>query len=594
MRTLKEPDYTIGWICALQMELTAGIAMLDERHHPLPQAPEDDNCYVLGKIDKHNIVMACLPQGDYGTNSAAHVVTQMKRSFRFIKLGLMVGIGGGAPGQVPTQRLGDVVVSTPTGQSSGVLQYDKGKDEPGGFVRKGFMNAPPLALRTAVTAVMSQHSAVGHNTHFSDYVDLAKNQNLPPEFTYPTGEVDQLFMSDYPHVAKAATCETCDLSKLVIRDPRDSKPVVHYGTIASGNMVMKNGIKRDELAAKYGLMCFEMEAAGLMNTFSCLIVRGISDYSDSHKNTQWQKYAAATAAAYCKELLTILPGKGIATQSHIPVSPVQSGPSRNRGYPTSSASFLSIFTDGYLTREQVALGRFVLNIKFPGQDYCPHGTIVTPKDIATKPFNHVREIVARPHSGRFESRIAQLFWTRDPAFDDINTRHATTYQLLNSAECFKRSCANQDTRKWLEQHLVKGAVSMVVGLHTVKDAAVNLRREAAKELSTDTLSAGTGSGEIVLGGDSVSDAFFIAPDERIVAVQYRKIQFKVFSTKTVDKAFLENSNCWKFYGIGRGDGIDDGVEATLQDTTSVDEFTRVAADGSYQTEDGQEVFTFLK
>ena len=122
MRTLKEHDYTIGWICALQMELTAAMAMLDERHRPFPQAPEDDNCYVLGNIGRHNIVIASLPQGDYGTNSAAHVVTQMRRSFRFIKFGLMVGSGGGAPGQVPSQRLGDVVVSTPNGQSSGVLQ----------------------------------------------------------------------------------------------------------------------------------------------------------------------------------------------------------------------------------------------------------------------------------------------------------------------------------------------------------------------------------------------------------------------------------------------------------------------------------------
>jgi nucleoside phosphorylase len=46
-----------------------------------------------------------------------------------------------------------------------------------------------------------------------------------------------------------------------------------------------------------------MEAAGLMNSFPCLVIRGICDYADSHKDDLWQRYAAATAAAYAKELL---------------------------------------------------------------------------------------------------------------------------------------------------------------------------------------------------------------------------------------------------------------------------------------------------
>ncbi|KAL3444390.1 hypothetical protein BJX65DRAFT_310973 [Aspergillus insuetus] len=46
-----------------------------------------------------------------------------------------------------------------------------------------------------------------------------------------------------------------------------------------------------------------MEAAGLMNTYPCLVIRGICDYADSHKNKAWQGYAAATAAAFAKELL---------------------------------------------------------------------------------------------------------------------------------------------------------------------------------------------------------------------------------------------------------------------------------------------------
>lgn len=96
------------------------------------------------------------------------------------------------------------------------------------------------------------------------------------------------------------------------RIPRgDSYPVIHYGNIASGNQVMKDGLTRDRLAEKEHVICFEMEAAGLMDEFRCLVIRGISDYSDSHKNKAWQPYAAGTAAAYAKELLLEIPPEAV-------------------------------------------------------------------------------------------------------------------------------------------------------------------------------------------------------------------------------------------------------------------------------------------
>ena len=51
------------------------------------------------------------------------------------------------------------------------------------------------------------------------------------------------------------------------------------------------------------VLCVEMEAAGLMNNFPCVVIRGICDYADSHKNADWQEHAAAVAAAFAKELL---------------------------------------------------------------------------------------------------------------------------------------------------------------------------------------------------------------------------------------------------------------------------------------------------
>lgn len=55
------------------------------------------------------------------------------------------------------------------------------------------------------------------------------------------------------------------------------------------------------------MLCFEMEAAGLMNSFLCLIIRGICDYADSYKNKDWQPYAVVTGAIYAKELLLTIP-----------------------------------------------------------------------------------------------------------------------------------------------------------------------------------------------------------------------------------------------------------------------------------------------
>jgi hypothetical protein len=133
---------------------------------------------------------------------------------------------------------------------------------------------------------------------------------------------DVLFKASYPHVSPTfpdedeedeengdveedteETCEHCDRTKTVKRKPRKMR--LHYGLIASGNQVIKDAKLRDKLGKdlQAPIQCIEMEAAGLMNNFPCLVIRGICDYADSHKNKAWQKYAAALAAGVAKELL---------------------------------------------------------------------------------------------------------------------------------------------------------------------------------------------------------------------------------------------------------------------------------------------------
>lgn len=82
-------------------------------------------------------------------------------------------------------------------------------------------------------------------------------------------------------------------------------------TLPSRNLVLANGERRDELAKQENVICFEMEAAGLMDRFPCLVIRGISDYADPHKSNLWQQYAALIAAASARELLLAIPAKAV-------------------------------------------------------------------------------------------------------------------------------------------------------------------------------------------------------------------------------------------------------------------------------------------
>jgi nucleoside phosphorylase len=120
-RILSYLDYTVACICALLRELAAVRAMCDETHPNLPSTTPTHCSYTLGKIEGHNVVLACLPSGVYGTISATAVVTHLQPTFPNVRYGLIVGIRGGVPNESADIRLGDVVVGKPTGSSSGVV-----------------------------------------------------------------------------------------------------------------------------------------------------------------------------------------------------------------------------------------------------------------------------------------------------------------------------------------------------------------------------------------------------------------------------------------------------------------------------------------
>lgn len=333
-KTLQIEAYTVGWVCALPKEQTAATAMLDERHESLPQPAHDKNTYTLGCISGHNVVIACLPKGTIGTNAAAIVAKSMTGTFTSIKFGLMVGIGGGMR---PKVRLGDVVVSAPADEFSGVVQWDLGiSGDAGTFNRIGALDRPPNALLTAITTLETRHEM--EECMVPKFVeDMTKRfPRLAAKYSRLESSEDVLFQKNYHHQEQEAiirdsqprqsreanskdgkgrydedsdvkTCKFCDPGQWVERNPREME--IHYGLIASGNQVIKDAQLREQINKRLEgkILCFDMEAAGLMNDFPCIVIRGICDYADSHKNYKWQEYAAAVAAGFAKELLSMVP-----------------------------------------------------------------------------------------------------------------------------------------------------------------------------------------------------------------------------------------------------------------------------------------------
>ncbi|KAK1990312.1 hypothetical protein LX36DRAFT_686090 [Colletotrichum falcatum] len=312
-------NYTVGWICAIPTEFAAARAFLDEQHpDPESVAQNDNNTYALGTMGKHNVVIAVMPKKEYGIAAAATVARDMVHSFPNVRIGLMVGVGGGAPSQEHDIRLGDVVVGSRGAGNGGVIQYDYGKAmQNQAFMETGVLNQPPPVLLNAVAGLETDHMMEGSELNVKVERALGQWKRLRKTHSRPSAGTDQLYRSDFVHPAdsSAACSQECsaDISNVVSRDERsedEDSPAIHYGLIASANQVMKNAETRDKLSREKGVLCFEMEAAGLMNHFPCLVVRGICDYSDSHKNKEWQGFAAMAAAAYAKDLLCrILPNK---------------------------------------------------------------------------------------------------------------------------------------------------------------------------------------------------------------------------------------------------------------------------------------------
>ncbi|KAN0077702.1 hypothetical protein V8E54_006006 [Elaphomyces granulatus] len=324
-------DFEIAIICALPLEASVVGACFDKQwdDQTYGKAPGDSNAYSTGMIGHHNVVLVHMP--NMGKVAAATAAACLRASFQGIQLALVVGICGAAPfGKQKSEDilLGDVVIS------EGLIQYDLGRQFPNNtFMRKDTprdnLPRPGPNLRAALAKLQTEQGRRSLQNKTSENLGILR-QMLGDVVKYPRSTEDRLFKSTYRHKhhnpwectictnddgrdgvcdkAIEMSCQQlkCDERELVLRARpiQSSNPVIHFGLVGSGDTVMKSGEDRDDIAARDGVIAFEMEGAGVWENFpGSLVIKGVCDYADSHKNKRWQGYAAATAAAVTKGFL---------------------------------------------------------------------------------------------------------------------------------------------------------------------------------------------------------------------------------------------------------------------------------------------------
>jgi nucleoside phosphorylase len=343
-------DFEIALICALRVEFDAVEALFDDYYEDdftYGKAPGDPNAYTTGKLCGHNVVLAYMP--GIGKASSASVAASFSTSFPGIKLGIVVGVCGGVPFGTDDEReilLGDVIIS------KGLIKFDFGRQYPNRLVRKDTLQEnlgrPSAEIRAFLAKLSGRRNRKRLREKTSSYLEELCRKDGFQMSSYPGADKDKLYQPAYWHkhrglnvcsncancrdwadevcnIAMELPCEEvlCEDSQLIPRVRVEKakgtgldghaltveelqeakKPLIHFGLIASGDMVMKSGLHRDQIASCENVIAFEMEGAGVWDNFPTVVIKSVCDYADSHKNKKWQRYAAATSAACMKAFL---------------------------------------------------------------------------------------------------------------------------------------------------------------------------------------------------------------------------------------------------------------------------------------------------
>ncbi|KAH7308385.1 hypothetical protein B0I35DRAFT_471069, partial [Stachybotrys elegans] len=299
-KKLQRTDYHVAWVAPVSdLEVLPSRLMLDEEHDaPDYDTAYDDNIYICGAMAGHNV------------------------TFSSIRMAVLVGIGGGIPraqeSSDPTSNvhLGDVVVGWPGDGKPACMYYDSGRQHADAFEMLGTINRPDRVLLNALGKLASDHDM--DRSTFEEHRERLLLSKHRRKFLHPGLEHDRLFYAGYQHGGQYSDgCVQCDEAQLVRRSPRTEEDaasfIFHRGRIATGNAVIQDGVRRDQIRDQCdGALCVEMEVAGVDASRPCLVVRGISDYADSHKSDKWRLYAAGNAAIFARELLSKIPPSTVA------------------------------------------------------------------------------------------------------------------------------------------------------------------------------------------------------------------------------------------------------------------------------------------
>ncbi|GLA60118.1 hypothetical protein AtubIFM54640_011549 [Aspergillus tubingensis] len=330
-----QTDFTVAIFCALPLEVDAVSALFDERFEDFSlyrNSPGDSNTYTLGRMGRHNTALVHLP--GMGKSVASQASSSIRSTYPNIKLALVVGICGGVPYGKGSKEtlLGDVVVS------DGIIQHDFGRRIPGAFLPKASiadgLGRPSVTIRGFLSKIKTIMVQQRVSNKAKEYMGVITQTLGNDTARYPGVEQDELYEPSYQHKHRGSTsCIKCadstnttvcgevfDLSchelgcgkenlvkrkrlQAALTQGHTPSPAIHLGLIASGDTVMKSGQDRDLIAERHNVIAFEMEGAGVWDNLPCLVVKGVCDYADSHKNKVWQRYAAATGAACMKALV---------------------------------------------------------------------------------------------------------------------------------------------------------------------------------------------------------------------------------------------------------------------------------------------------
>lgn len=308
-RPTTRDGFSILIICALPLEANAVLALFD--HHwdndgpPFDKAPGDPNAYSTGTIGRHNVVVAHM-SGMGKVNSAA-VANSCRMSFINIKLALLVGITGIVPFDADGKDifLGDVIIS------EGVIQYDLGRQHEDRFTRKNTLldslGRPNAEIRAILAKLKGLRSRRSLCADMAGYLDTLRLDPLLAA-EHPGIEYDMLFEANHQRLCENETGHSAGHGGNLVqrrrpKDTTDLQPAIHFGLIGSGDLVMRSGKHRDDIAREEGVIAFESESAGIWDTYPCVVIKGGCNYADGHENKRFQIYSAATAAACMKAFL---------------------------------------------------------------------------------------------------------------------------------------------------------------------------------------------------------------------------------------------------------------------------------------------------